>query len=176
MVPVDTASHSSLSSFSSLPSTVESSHHHHHHSKRKLEAEPEDRKKSKIEKPEAPKEQPRFSPLHQITLRKKYIYQIRNGQKTVEGRINTGVFSYCKVGDRMRFFYFQDSKDDVVCYITRINKYDSFRDMLSHEGYEKCVFEATSLEDAVRIYDAIPSYTEKAKQFGVVALQLSLKK
>lgn len=63
----------------------------------------------------------------------------------------------------------------VLCEVTKLVVYKSFREMLEKEGFKKCVNEAKSLEDAVRIYDSIPSFKERAAQSGVVAIHLKLK-
>ena len=121
--------------------------------------------------------------IHSATLMRKYILQIRDGvrgvdrvlrKKTIEGRINSGMFLNFKVNDLVRFFYYTDPRDDVVCRITKIVKYSCFREMLSGEGVQNCLADVSNLEDAVRIYDNIPGYREKAARFGVLAIQLEV--
>lgn len=111
---------------------------------------------------------------HELTLRKIYIHQIQSGKKTIEGRINSGIVLRYRPGDTIRFFYGQDPKDDAICKITKIEKYSSFEAMLRTEGYKKCLADVISIDEAVRIYDAIPGYAERAKKSGVVALHLQL--
>eukprot|EP01059_Diplonema_ambulator_P018259 TRINITY_DN304_c4_g1_i1.p2 TRINITY_DN304_c4_g1~~TRINITY_DN304_c4_g1_i1.p2 ORF type:complete len:195 (+),score=69.66 TRINITY_DN304_c4_g1_i1:50-634(+) len=116
---------------------------------------------------------------HQLTLKKKYIHQIkhktRDGlQKTVEGRINSGIVLRYRKGDRIRFFYQANQSDDVTCLITDIKKYASFKEMLEAEGVQKCLTDVRSLAEGVRIYDSIPSYPQRAAQHGVVAIHLSV--
>lgn len=111
--------------------------------------------------------------LRQLTLRKIYIHQIRDGLKTVEGRISTTVGRYNE-GDRIRFYYQCNPQDDVVCRITKIQKFSSFKEMLLSCGYRNCVPNERSFEAAVRAYDAIPGYTEKAKRHGVAAVHLKV--
>ena len=109
-----------------------------------------------------------------ITLKKMYIEQIRRGVKTVEGRINSGMFKNIKEGRLVRFFYMSNQADDVVCRVTKIAAYKSFKEMLEKEGFKSCVNEAASLERAVQIYDGIPNYKEKAATYGVLGLHLKL--
>jgi len=113
--------------------------------------------------------------FHEITLRKKYIHQIKGGGKTIEGRINSGMILRFNPGDEVRFFYKQNQQDDVRCNIEDIRKYSSFRHLLQQEGHQNCLTDVRSLEEAVRIYDQIPGYAERAAKFGVVAIHLSLK-
>jgi ASC-1-like (ASCH) protein len=114
------------------------------------------------------------TPLHQMTLRKKYIHQIKSRKKTIEGRINSGVFLRYKKGDTIRFFYQQDPSDDVICEIEAIREYPSFAEMLQKEDYKKCITDAHSLESAIRTYDQIPTYRERAAKSGVIAIQLKV--
>lgn len=111
---------------------------------------------------------------HQLTLRKVYIHQIRKGQKTIEGRIFSGPVLKFKQGDAIRFFYQADESDDVKCRITKIEKFASFREMLTNCGFNKCLAEVRSLEQAVKVYDDIKGYTDRARQHGVAAIHLEV--
>jgi ASC-1-like (ASCH) protein len=109
---------------------------------------------------------------HQLTLKKPFIAPIRSGIKTIEGRINSGAPSKFKVGDKLRFFYPQDERDDVTCEITKIEKFNGFKEMLEATGYQKCIPGARSLQEAAHVYDSIPGYTDRARQNGVIAIHL----
>ncbi len=106
-----------------------------------------------------------------VTLKHPYVEEIAKGRKTIEGRINAGMFQHVKPGDGFRFF---NHKGEVHCHITTINSYASFREMLCQEGFEKCLPEAPTLEQATAVYDRIPGYRERAAQSGVVALHLAV--
>jgi len=109
---------------------------------------------------------------HQLTLRNHYIHQIQNGQKTIEGRIDSFPVTQYRVGDKVRFFYKQNEDDDAICRITSIKRFSSFREMLEKTDFKACIPDARTLEEAVRIYDSIPGYREKAARFGVVAISI----
>lgn len=109
---------------------------------------------------------------HSVTLRKKYIHQIRSGQKTIEGRINSGMMLKMKPGDEVRFFYMHNKFDDVVCKITKIEKFVSFAEMLEACGYKNCITDVRSLREAIDLYASIPKYPEKAARFGVLAIHI----
>jgi ASC-1-like (ASCH) protein len=106
-----------------------------------------------------------------VTLKQHYLSLIKNGTKTVEGRIASGMFSKISAGSRIRFY---NQTDSVVCRVTRVTKYASFRDMLQGEGVEKCLPGTATVEAGVRIYDAIPRYRERAQHYGVVGIQLHI--
>ncbi len=55
--------------------------------------------------------------LHHLTMSKIYIQQIRNGEKTVEGRISKGVILKYLPGDKIRFYYYSNAKDDLTCQL-----------------------------------------------------------
>jgi len=132
------------------------------------------KRKEECERPAKRRKRETTSPikLNQLTLKQKYIHLIQSGEKTVEGRINKGPISNFRIGERIRFYYFRDRFDDAVCDITDIKRFDSFREMLQKVGVKKCIPEAHDLEEAVRIYDSIPGYAQKAAAFGVVAIFL----
>jgi ASC-1-like (ASCH) protein len=105
----------------------------------------------------------------EISLRKIYVDAIKNGSKTIEGRINSGFFKTLKSGQTVKFF---SKEGNVTCKIVKIAFYKSFKEMLETEGFKNCIPEVNSLEDAVKIYDSIPGYSFKANKFGVLAIHL----
>lgn len=143
--------------------------------KRKSRDEYPSQKREKIEAPQSEKK-PNYSEVHchQATLKKTYIHQIRNGSKTIEGRINNGQFFHKKyrTGDKIRFYYQANPGDDVTCKITKIATYNTFKDMLEDIGVSKCLPGVTNLDKGVQIYNDIPGYAEKSNRHGVVAFHL----
>jgi ASC-1-like (ASCH) protein len=112
--------------------------------------------------------------IKQCTLKKQYIHMIQNGRKTVEGRINSGMFKSYKKDDLVRFFYQQDLQDDVTCKIEDAVPYKSFEEMLTAEGVGCCIPGIYKVSEGVRAYHQIPGYEQKAKQHGVVAFRLKV--
>jgi ASC-1-like (ASCH) protein/GNAT superfamily N-acetyltransferase len=108
----------------------------------------------------------------EVTLKKLYVKAIQDGSKTVEGRINSGMFRNLKVGQTIRFFSSYLPEDQVTCKITGLNSYPSFEKMLRTEGHQSCLPESSSIEAAVRTYHNIPSFTERAARSGVLAIQI----
>ena len=107
--------------------------------------------------------------LTTTTIQKKYLEMIRNGRKTIEGRVKSGMFGNLNEGQNIQFFC---QEEKVLCQITKVNVYNSFAEMLDHEDYRKCIPDTFSSEDAVRIYNSIKSYPERAATYGVVAIHL----
>jgi ASC-1-like (ASCH) protein len=104
---------------------------------------------------------------HVCNLKNKYIQFIAGGQKTYEGRVSTRFFEDYNVGDTVTW---SAGPNEVTTRITSRQRYANFRDMLIDTGYKNMVPDARSLEDAVRIYNEIPGYQDKATRFGVIAM------
>lgn len=112
------------------------------------------------------------SHLVEATLKKVYVNQIQSGLKTIEGRVNSGIFKNFQEGTQIRFFYPQAPQDDVICKIIKINRYKSFEEMLQKEDWKKCLPQVSSIEAAVKVYNHIPGYAQRAAQNGVLALHI----
>lgn len=112
--------------------------------------------------------------LRQLTLKKRFIELIRQGAKTVEGRPFCGPPKNCKEGEHVRFYYYTKASDDVRCLITKVQRFVGFKEMVEAVGFKACLPDAKSEQQAVQAYHKIPKYREKAKQFGVVAIQLQV--
>ncbi len=105
----------------------------------------------------------------EIPLKREYFLLVKNGKKTVEGRIKTGPFKNARQDDVITF---KNGEDRVRCRITDVVSYNSFKEMLEREGLENCLPGVRSLEEGVRIYNNIPGYADKAFRFGVIALRI----
>ena len=111
-----------------------------------------------------------FSPDLTCTLKGQYVRAIRSGKKTFEGRVATPHFRSYVPGKTVEWFAGQTNK--VTTEIVSRREFRSFREMLTQIGYDKFVPEVRSLEEAVRLYDGIPGYSEKAQTFGALALEV----
>jgi ASC-1-like (ASCH) protein len=106
-----------------------------------------------------------------VTLKEPYFSQIREGLKTIEGRINSGQFKNLRAGETITFI---NGQREVRCKVEAKRIYKSFREMLTKEGVDKCLPDARNLEAGVNIYDRLPGFPERARQSGVVALQIKV--
>lgn len=109
-------------------------------------------------------------------MKRQYIHSIRNGEKTVEGRIAERAVLKYAVGDQVEFYYFTNSSDRVRCQIHKIEKFNSFKEMLVATGFKACVPQCENLQEAIEAYDRIPKYKEKARVSGVFAIHLTVLK
>lgn len=107
---------------------------------------------------------------------------ILQGKKTIEGRLNRGKFKDYQVGDTI--WLRRDYRDEygqlhdgeprqAYVEIVGIRNYASFADMLSAEGYKTVVPSASSLEDALSVYNSYYS-TDDQLEHGVLAIEIAL--
>ncbi len=108
-----------------------------------------------------------------IPLKIIYLRMILEERKTIEGRINNGPFKNLKEGSFIRFF---SQTNEAYCQVTKVNRYGSFAEMLQTEGVKSCLPDVHSLQEGIRIYDAIPGYADRAKKFGVLAIHIRVLK
>ena len=97
---------------------------------------------------------------------------IKEGKKTVEGRLNKGQFAELHVNDIVIWFN-KDSTEEIKTRIIEINLYPSFRNMLEKERLENVLPSKTSLDDGEKVYYQYYS-PEDEKKFGVLAIKLQL--
>eukprot|EP00731_Ephydatia_muelleri_P015413 Em0008g1133a len=107
-----------------------------------------------------------------LPLRQPYLQWIKEGKKTVEGRINTGLPARFRPGDEVVFFGGQNS---VTVQVTKVDTFKSFQDMLQETTVGKCLpdYANRPVDDAVRLYRSFPGYADKERQFGVLAIHIT---
>lgn len=98
-----------------------------------------------------------------------YFTFVKNGEKTIEGRLAKGEYAKLAVGDHI---YVQNNQETerVEVVVLRINRYPSFREMLQYEELSRVLPNATSIEQGIAIYRQF--YTQSQEQeFGIVAFE-----
>lgn len=96
-----------------------------------------------------------------------YFTFIKEGRKTVEGRLHKGKFAEMEVGDHVL------ANDELEVKVIGKKVYTSFREMIEQEGIERVIPNANTIEEAEAVYYKF--YTkEQEKEFGVLALELEL--
>ena len=68
-----------------------------------------------------------------------WIFPILNGDKKIEGRCCKGVFQDMKPGDTVTWFNTLDTYQRIVCVITQVKRYPTFREYLIREGVDNCL-------------------------------------
>ena len=101
-----------------------------------------------------------------------YYTFVKNGQKTVEGRLIKGKYAEMNVGDHI-VVQKEDESESFEVEITALNKYLTFRDMLMSEGLTNVLPDAGDVDDGVSIYRQF--YTkEQEVEYGVIAIRVRL--
>lgn len=99
-----------------------------------------------------------------------YFSYVKNGQKTIEGRIAKGKYKNIKVDDHF-IVHNDDETDSFMVKIISIRKYSSIKELLEYEDLHKILPNAKSIKDGIKIYKKFYNFREE-KEFGVVAIEI----
>ncbi|MBU1046738.1 ASCH domain-containing protein [Patescibacteria group bacterium] len=101
-----------------------------------------------------------------------YFGFIKDGLKTIEGRIKKGLYTELKVGDEIQVFNNEET-ESLMALVKDIRNYNSFEDLLNSEDIKKVLPNTDSVEEGVEIYREF--YTEdQENEFGVIAIEIEL--
>jgi len=98
-----------------------------------------------------------------ITINDRAFNEIKNGNKTIEGRVLKKFFEDLKVGETITF---KNSKsEEITKKISNIIQYNNFSEMLEKEGFEKVLpyEDISSIEDGVSYYTRLYEGTDLEK-------------
>jgi len=100
---------------------------------------------------------------------------IKNGVKTVEGRLNKGDFAQMKKGDIVVWYSNQPDNDQnmVKTRIVNINHYKSFHEYLKAERLKNTLPVIKTIKDGEKIYYQYFSKNDE-KKYGVLAIRMKL--
>ena len=101
----------------------------------------------------------------QISVNKRAFKSILEGKKTIEGRLLKGIFTKLINGENFTFF---NGDNSFTVKVMKINRYNNFRDMLTHENIKNVVPYCTTIEDGVSLYKNI--YKQKIGKYKVAAI------
>ena len=102
----------------------------------------------------------------------KYFNCIKNGEKTVEGRIFKGRYKDVNTGNTIEFINRGDEKESIFRKVTKIETFDDFTQMINNIGVEKFLPNVSSKKEGVKIYQSFGKYGEEELKFKVVAFFL----
>lgn len=92
---------------------------------------------------------------------------IRDGRKTVEGRLCKGLFADLRSGDKLKIL---DKSGGYICArVLAVRRYKTFEEYLSHEGLRATLPGVRTISDGVAVYRRFYS---PEREFGVCAIQL----
>lgn len=103
-----------------------------------------------------------------INVQEPYHSFILSGKKTVEGRLNKGIFASINIGDIIEM-----EPEKIQFTVVEKNVYSDFKSMIEKEGIGNVIPDKQTIEEAVSVYYKF--YTEEQeKEFGVVAIKISM--
>jgi len=105
-----------------------------------------------------------------ISISQPWSNYIKEGKKTIEGRLNKGKFSELKKNDLLSI-----NDGECLVKIKKIIHYKSFEEMLIFEGLRHVLPNVENLAAGVKIYHKFYTYDDENK-YGVIAIKLKLKK
>ena len=104
-----------------------------------------------------------------ITIKQPWFDLIKNNKKTIEGRLDKGMFANLKKGDDITFV---NGNEKLNIKVSNIRKYKSFMEMIEVEGLDNILPTIKSVKEGAEIYNKY--YPEKDQEkFGVLAIELS---
>ena len=109
--------------------------------------------------------------IHNIPCYEPYMTYIRNGDKTVEGRVGTPYYTKIHSGDFLRLY---NRTMEIWCRAIRTERYPSFEKMLETEGLKKLLPQAKTIEEGVQIYRSFPTFIHKEPRFGAFAIEVKV--
>ena len=101
----------------------------------------------------------------EINVQEPYFSFIKNGQKTVEGRLAKEKFTTLNTGDTLII------NGELKKVVVEVSIYPTFSDMIIMEGVKNVIPDAKTLEEAVNAYYKFFTQ-EDEKKLGVCAIKL----
>jgi len=99
-----------------------------------------------------------------------YFSYVRDGQKTIEGRLYKKLYKELTVGDSIHVYNYNETESFLI-NVVGLRMYHSFRELLTHEVLSRVLPNTPTISDGVAIYEQF--YTpEQQNEFGVVAIEV----
>jgi ASC-1-like (ASCH) protein len=111
--------------------------------------------------------------MKRITSNKQepYFSYIRDGVKTVEGRLCRDKWESLEPRDEILVTCVERPEEQILVQVVRTEKYKTFAEMIGTEGYQNVIPDAKNTEEAAAEYYKFYSKEDEAK-FGVVGLEI----
>lgn len=101
-----------------------------------------------------------------------YFTFLKNGQKTIEGRVRKGKYAQINAGDYIDV-YNNEETDHVSVRVKRVTAYPSILEMLEKEELKKLLPDIDTIHQGVRLYNKFYS-PQQELEFGMVAIEVEL--
>ena len=116
--------------------------------------------------------------LHTMNLSEPWFSLVRNGEKSIEGRIYDDKRRIIQIGDTITFTNNGNSFSKAVVDLAiwdNTNKKTGkvgWKDVITLDNYKQLIPNADLIKDAIKVYEEIPGYKEKAKELGIIFIYL----
>ena len=98
---------------------------------------------------------------HIMNLKKKWFDYIKNGDKTIEGRLYDDKRKELEVDDTIKFV---NGNESFIKKITNLEIYDSFEAAINEDNFKKLIPDATTINEALIVYTDIYNDIIEKKQ------------
>ena len=104
---------------------------------------------------------------HRLALQWRFEEAIRNGHKTVEGRLHKGVAARIQIGDTLVL-------GSTRCVVKGVTHHWTFEEMLRAKGLRNVLPHSSSIGAGVQVYHGFPGFQAGEHHYGVVAFDLEV--
>jgi len=108
-----------------------------------------------------------------MRLHHKPFQDIKSGKKTIEARLHDEKRQQIKINDHIIFSNRTNSAEIIKSKVTRLSKFNSFKEMFSHFGTGPFGFSSNSIIDATSSMSQYYSKEEEQK-YGVIGIHIEL--
>lgn len=106
------------------------------------------------------------------SVMREYYDLIQSGNKIAEGRVHVDSFKQLTPGEIIRFHPNGNPEEEVLCQITEIITFSSFKEMLEEGRLQHFLPHIEDIDEGVSIYHSFLDYEEDAQKHGVVGFYL----
>ena len=110
---------------------------------------------------------------HEMKLDEPHFSNVKNGSKSIEGRIFDDKRKQININDIIIFINREDKNDSFERRVTNIKVFNppiSFKDVINENNYKLLIPDAETIQEAVDVYENIEGYPEKAQEEGIIFL------
>ena len=109
--------------------------------------------------------------IFRYSLREPSFSLVKNGIKTIEGRLFKNTFKKINKDDIINFYNYK--KESIMTKVINIRKYNNFNIMIQTENLKLLNPLSKSTEESLNIYNKIYKCEDEIK-YGVIALEIEL--
>lgn len=99
-----------------------------------------------------------------------YFTFVKNGQKTIEGRLRKGKYAKIQSGDIIEVNN-EDETEKIDVLVKRVAYYRSIKEMLTSEPLKRILPNVNTIDQGINAYREFYS-PEQEKEFGMVAIEV----